>query len=99
MIANDASNQGKSVMVGTPEWLLEIIRCPVTGEPLKKANADQLSKIASRHASGDLCNRLGHSISTPQEDGLVNLSGSLFFPIRNGIATLVADEAIELEES
>ena len=64
---------------------LEILQCPVTGEDLFSANADQFDEIKS--------------VNTPEyhfSEGLVNKSRSYFFPIVNNILFLLPSHAIPL---
>ncbi len=79
--------------------LLELIRCPVDGQPLLQANAQAVSAINQcierrelRDASDGL---VEHSI----DGALVTLDRSRAHAIRGGIPTLIPGESIALPEA
>ncbi|MDB2687595.1 hypothetical protein N9Y42_10325 [Mariniblastus sp.] len=49
--------------------------------------------------AGTLTNRLGQTVEQPLESGLVNEDESLLYAVRGEIMVLVADQAIELQQT
>ncbi len=78
------------------DWLLEIIQCPHHQEPLRIAETQLVLRLVTKFQRGELMNRLGMLIEQPFDSGLVNLSQTYFYPMRDGIPTLIAGEAIPL---
>ena len=79
-----------------PTWLLELIRCPITLEKLDVAPPDLLERLRSELKSGKLTNRIGVSLADDFQAGLVNSSGTWFYPVTEDIPVLVPDEAIAI---
>ena len=77
--------------------LLKILRCPVSHSCLEYASEKLVKELNQSIASGKLFNRAGQKVEEHLETGLVNEEGSLFLPIRNGIAIMVSDQAIPLD--
>ena len=78
--------------------VFQLIRCPVTQSDLVAATAEQLEALNRRIESGDAFYRLGRAITEPLENALLNIDQSHAMPVRGGIITLIADEAIVLEQ-
>ena len=74
--------------------LLHMMRCPVSRSKLSVADAQLIRQVNERIQSGWLRDRSGNEILQELDGGLVNDDGSLLFPIRRGIVTLVKDQAI-----
>jgi uncharacterized protein YbaR (Trm112 family) len=79
--------------------LVEMLRCPAEGGPLSLLSPEQIAEINQRIARGELSDPLEQTVEQPIEGGLANASGTRVYPIRCGIPTLVADEAIVLTAS
>ena len=79
-------------------WLLELIQCPITREPLSLADAELLQVLHPLLNESKLLNRQGVTVDEPFEAGLVNASRTWFYPVIQGIPTLVPDEAIPLPQ-
>lgn len=77
---------------------LKLIRCPLTQTSLRPASEELLSAVNRQIQSGTLTNRLGQAVESPLEEGLVNADEHWLLPVRQGIAILVADQAIELSQ-
>jgi uncharacterized protein YbaR (Trm112 family) len=75
-------------------WLLELIQCPITREPLHEASAELLQSLRTRILERQLINRLGMQVTEQFESGLVNQSLSWFYPVTKGYPNLLPDEAI-----
>lgn len=77
-----------------PTWLLQLVRCPITLENLDLAPAELVERLRGAVRDGKLTNRLGVAVSDDFQMGLVNASGTWFYPVADDIPTLVPDEAI-----
>ena len=77
-------------------WVLELIRCPVTAESLQPCPEDVLAQLLAAQQRSELRNRIGRPPNGEFQSGLINRSATLFYPISNGIPTLIGDESIEL---
>ena len=84
-------------MTTMPNWVLDLIRCPITLERLEVAPADLVERLRSSVRDGKLINRLGTNVSDDFQSGLLNESKSWFYPVIDEIPTLVPDEAIACE--
>ncbi len=80
------------------DWVMEILRCPVTHSPLTPADKTLLASVNQRIAAGELQTRAGTTVSDPVEAGLVNQSQSLLYPIIDQIPNLIPDDAIVIGE-
>jgi uncharacterized protein YbaR (Trm112 family) len=78
--------------------LLALLRCPQTGSALSHAPPEQLQRINQAILRGEVANRLGQRIEQPLEEGLINQDHSLLYPVYDGIAQMLADEAIAVGE-
>ena len=76
--------------------LLAILRCPIDGGKLQIADEALVRRIQTAIERGEARDRLEQRVSETIEGGLVNQDMQWLFPIRSGIPTLVADEAIKL---
>lgn len=81
---------------GIPAWAMNQLQCPITREPLETSDSELVRRLQTQQAQGKLMNRLGTPCSDPFDSGLVNRSGSFFYPVRAGVPSLVPQEAIPL---
>ena len=77
---------------------LRLTRCPVTLTSLVTAESALLERVNRAIVAGTLTNGLGHLPVETVHEGLVNQSGTLLYPVINGIPCLIAEEALLLEE-
>lgn len=78
------------------DWLLKLIQCPITHEPLQLADPELVARLHNRQRDGQLFNRQGVSTTYEFQAGLVNNSKHWFYPIVDDIPTLIPDESIPL---
>lgn len=84
-------------MTAMPNWVLDLIRCPITLEKLDIAPADLVARLRALVREGKLTNRMGTSITEDFQSGLLNESKDWFYPVVDEIPTLIPDEAIPCE--
>ena len=73
---------------------VELLRCPITGQTVRRAEENMIRGMQRRQQSGSLRNR-GGEIAEPFEDALITVDGTWLYPIRSGIPVMLAGEAIE----
>lgn len=78
--------------------LLTMIRCPVTQSNLSEIDSERVETLNDLIEQKRLVNRIGEIVVQPIDGGLVNEEGTLLMPVRGGIVTLIADEAILLDD-
>ena len=79
-----------------PDWILEYLRCPHSNGRLLLATDGELGALSERARSGKLFSVLGRTISQVPSQGLVSSDGRWFYEMNDGIACLMADEAIDM---
>ena len=79
-----------------PDWILLYLRCPQSSGELLLATQSVLDSLSVRACSGTLFSVLGRTISQVPSQGLVSANGRWFYPIKDGIVCILADEAIDL---
>ena len=82
-----------------PADLLDILRCPQTGQSLTVAPPELLAEVngrVTRPAGNELRNRAGAVVQEPLDGGLLPLDGSVLYPVQAGIPVLLYDEAVPL---
>jgi hypothetical protein len=78
-----------------PEWLLDELQCPHTGESLTFATDEMLKQLREAAAKGSLRSKIGRNVAELPERGLVNASRSWFYPVAdNGTVELLPDDAL-----
>ena len=78
--------------------MLDMLRCPVDGGRLFPVSHEDLQRINLAILSGDLRDRLDQRINDGLDAGLLNRQSLRIYPVRGGIPSLVANEAIELPQ-
>lgn len=78
--------------------LLAMLRCPVSGGSLQLADAFLIQRVQEAIGRGEVRDRLEQKVTAGIEGGLVDTNQNWLYPIRDGIPTLVAEEAIDLRE-
>jgi uncharacterized protein YbaR (Trm112 family) len=72
---------------------IDLLRCPVSGQPLERAPADLVDRLRGAQREGALRNRDGEIVAQ-FEGGLRTIDGAWFYPLRAGIPVLLAGEAV-----
>lgn len=67
-----------------PDELLPLLRCPRSGQPLRKAAVDECTAAASK-------------LGKPVEGGLISETGEWFYRTESGIPILIPQEAVQLD--
>lgn len=78
--------------------LLDILCCPLTHRPLKKAPRDLLDRVNRGIGDGEIRNRDGETVSAPIAEGLVTLDGGVLYPVVDDIPNLLPGAGIALED-
>lgn len=74
--------------------LLEILVCPESGQALRPARPEELSRLNQAVEAGTLTTRGGSTVRAPLREALVRDDGTLVYPVRDGIPIMLIDEAI-----
>jgi uncharacterized protein len=74
--------------------LVEILRCPVSREPVTVAPKDRLRELNAAIEAGKLQHADGRKVESPLEAALITADGARIYPVRDGIPMMLADEAI-----
>jgi uncharacterized protein YbaR (Trm112 family) len=74
----------------------QLMQCPETKAPLRKATAEELSRLQQLQAAGRLLNRLGRQVVVPIDTGLVSEGSGSFYCVVQGVVWLIAEESIPM---
>jgi uncharacterized protein len=77
-------------------FLLEILRCPATRQPLREAEPVVVDRVNRAIQAGQAHDQIGRPVTLPVDGGLVREDGQVFYPVRDGIPIMLADEGIAL---
>jgi len=76
--------------------LVEILVCPETKQPVRLADATELSRVNERIRAGSLRNRGGAAVKQELAEALIREDGRILYPVDDGIPVMLVDESIEL---
>lgn len=77
--------------------LLEILRCPVSGAPLRSASREQLRVINELLENGTLRTEAGSARAAALDEALLTEDGLRLYPVEDGIPVMLADESVPLD--
>lgn len=75
---------------------LELLRCPVTRQPMAVLPKHRLRALNAAAAAGTLQYADGRPVNESLDAALVTEDGSRAYPVRDGIPVMLADECIDL---
>lgn len=78
--------------------LLAMLRCPIEGGTLEFAETPLIERVRRAIERGEARDRLDQRVTEGIDAGLVGKDRNWLYPIRGGIPTLVAEEAIRIDE-
>ena len=76
--------------------LLEIICCPETHQPLRRADVELVTNLNQRIEAGTLFDRVEEQVGQKIDGGLLRGDGKILYPIRQNIPTLLIEQGIPL---
>ena len=80
------------------EKLLTLVQCPISGQKLAIAAQEVVAALNEKIGSGSIRDRSDQLIQQTLDQGLITEDGARLYPVRGGIPTLIADNAIELNQ-
>jgi len=89
----------KKGSIFVPDWLLEWIRCPQTGERLRIADRELIADVHRLAQDGKLFDTMGRTISRFSSQGLISENGKWLYRMDGSTPSMLADEAIELKSA
>jgi uncharacterized protein YbaR (Trm112 family) len=75
--------------------LLSLLRCPETGGVLRTATPTELERVNAAILNSGVRNRTGELITDPLDSCLICDSAGLCYPVRDGLAVMLAGEAFD----
>ena len=76
--------------------LLEIICCPETHQPLRRADVELVINLNQRIEAGTLFDRVEEKVGQKIDGGLLREDGKILYPIRQNIPILLIEQGIPL---
>lgn len=86
--------------MGMNSWdeLLKIGRCPIDHSPLAEADRELLERLNAAIEAGQVRDRIGQPVDQPVQAALVNRDCRWLYPVIDGIPSLIADEALDVQQ-
>ncbi len=78
--------------------LIEILRCPESGQGVAIASTELVQRLESLRLNGTLLDVSNAPLKEAIRGGLVRQDGTRFFPIREGIPVMLREESIEIPQ-
>jgi len=73
---------------------LHLLRCPATAQKLSLADAADVAAFNAAILRRSLRNCSGTLVQQPMDAALVTADGALFYPVVDGVAILMLDQAL-----
>lgn len=77
---------------------IELLRCPETRTRLTPADTALVTRLNAAIAQRSLKNKVGQTVDTPLDGGLVREDGAVCYPIVQDIPILLSEEGIPLDQ-
>jgi uncharacterized protein YbaR (Trm112 family) len=77
---------------------IELLRCPESRTRLAPADSSLLARLNAAIDQRRLKNKIGQTLETPLEGGLVREDGAVCYPIVQDIPILLTEEGIPLDQ-
>lgn len=78
--------------------LLDILRCPLTGQALRELTADELAGLNQRIEAGELLNRNGEPADTLSA-ALITDNLEWIYAVDDGVPVMLPDQALAAREA
>jgi uncharacterized protein YbaR (Trm112 family) len=88
----------ESVMSPVDQELLDILVCPETRQPVRRAGSELLDLLNRAIDAGEVETRGGNLVGERIEEGLVREDDGVVYPVRDSIPIMLIDEAIPLAD-
>jgi hypothetical protein len=78
--------------------VLALIRCPMTGTPVRHATPALVDQANEMIRAGKLENQMGQTVREPLDDALTNEGEEWLLPIRGDVISLVKESLISVAD-
>ena len=78
--------------------LLDILVCPETKQPLRRADDGLLSRLNASIRQGSTTNRGGRVVTETLVEALVREDGAVVYPVHDDIPIMLIDESIPISQ-
>jgi len=78
--------------------LLEILRCPVTKQPVSPLGKDKLASLNKAIHDQEVQYQDGSTINTPVEEALITENGRTIYRVDEDIPIMLEDQSIPTEQ-
>lgn len=78
--------------------LLEILCCPVTKQPLRLLNPDELARINAKISDGQIVNAKNVAVATTLDEGLITENRQRIYRIDDSIPIMLEAESIPADQ-
>lgn len=80
------------------KYLLEILRCPITGQSLNPLDKERLKKLNAAITKGGVRYQDGTVVDAPLAAALLTTNGSTLYRVDDDIPVMLEDRAIPVEQ-